>query len=240
MIPRSKMSGMSTTIQELWAPIFPATFTARLRYSDVANLTTTSGVVASYIFCANGLYDPNISFTGHQPMGFDQMMLSYEHYTVKASRIMATFKNTTASNPTVAIAISPAPTPLSVIAQIIEFGGIQSTTLENKGVDGCIQLLNLACNVGKFQGGRSIVDNPSLEGSAAANPVEGVYFILYMWDAAGFTGSCNIDVVIEYDAVFKEPRQLTESLRRGIHELVSASVEGKKAPVPCIPFPKLR
>jgi len=222
---------MNTTIQELWTPIFPATKTVRLRYATFGTLSSTSGVVSAYVYSANGLYDPDISGLGHQPMGFDQMMLSYEHYTVLSSNITFTFKNTTASNPTVAVTAAPSSTNLTNATQIVEFGGLQSTTLEIKGVSGAVQNLSLAVDVRKIEGGRAIIDNPNLQGDAASNPAEQVYFIVYMWDNAGFSGSLNFDVVIEFLATFKEPRQLTQSLVKGMHKLVASELKTDSLPV---------
>jgi len=220
VIPGSKNFGVTTTISELWTPIFPARRTVKLRYSDYATLSSASGVVAAYVFTANGLYDPNRTGTGHQPMGFDQMCLSYEHFCVVSSRITVTFRNTTSSTPTVAIAVSPSTTNLTSIPQLIESGALQMTVLEYKGADGSCQTLQVAMRTTQFHGVVDALDDPSLQGSAAADPVEGSYYILYLWDTLGVSGSCSADVVIEYTAIFTEPRQLTESLQKRIHSLV--------------------
>jgi len=80
--PISRGSGpqLGTTIVSNTMPIFSAKTTRALRYSDYFQLTTTSGAVSTYVFAANGLYDPNITGTGHQPMGFDQLLQFYNHY----------------------------------------------------------------------------------------------------------------------------------------------------------------
>ena len=56
-----------------------------LRYveSIVLGNEVVSGLSkAPYIFTLNGLYDPNITGTGHQPRGYDQITPFYKAYTV--------------------------------------------------------------------------------------------------------------------------------------------------------------
>jgi len=220
VLPRPKDFGATTSITELWTPIAPARRTCRLRYSDYCALSSASGVIAAYVFTANGLYDPNRTGTGHQPLGFDQMMLSYEHFAVVSSKITATFRNTTSSTPTVAITVAPSTTNLTSIPQVIESGLLQMSMLEYKGANGSIQTLQVGCDIKRFHGVVDVLDNPSLQGSAAADPTEGSYFILYLWDQLGVSGSCSVDIMIEYTAIFTEPRQLTESLRGKVHALL--------------------
>lgn len=53
------------------------------------------GVTASntYQFSANGMYDPDITSTGHQPMYFDNYASVYQRYHVKYSTISVTVVN---------------------------------------------------------------------------------------------------------------------------------------------------
>lgn len=194
-------------------PLFPARKLASLRYATSVGITGTTGAVGSYVFAANGLFDPDITSTGHQPMGFDQMMLSYNHYAVVRSRIFVTFRNdSSASQPTVVIGCHADSTPVTVAERILEFGLLNSTTLEFKGVSGSCKSLESKVDIGKFQGVANIVDNPELHGSVAANPVELTYWHVQLWDSGGLTNTSRADVIIEYDAWFLEPRELTESL----------------------------
>lgn len=221
-IPRVGQRDRENQIQELWTPVFPARSTRRLRYSTNLTLTSTSGVVASYVFSANGLFDPDITSTGHQPMGFDQMMLSYNHYTVVGAHFLGVFKNTSSSTPTICVTIQPSPTPITDVDQIIEYGLNNRDNLEYKGVQGSVRTLEERVSIKKIQGVNDVVDVTDLQGNAAANPVEQTYFIVQCWDAAsGVSSVVTVEVVIEFTAIFTEPRDLPKSLVAEIGKLLA-------------------
>jgi len=69
---------------------FPARIRARLRYNEVVSIDSTVGFPGHALFRANGLYDPNYTGVGHQPMGLDQYALLYNHYKVVSSVISVT------------------------------------------------------------------------------------------------------------------------------------------------------
>lgn len=66
---------------------FPKKMLATLTYYDSQTLTSTAGALSQYQFCCNGIYDPNITGAGHQPMYRDQLAAIYNHYTVIGSKI---------------------------------------------------------------------------------------------------------------------------------------------------------
>jgi hypothetical protein len=53
-----------------------------MRYVSAFSLNAAVGTPVAQIFSANGLYDPDVSGIGHQPYGFDQMAVFYNHYEV--------------------------------------------------------------------------------------------------------------------------------------------------------------
>jgi len=69
---------------------FPARLRCKLRYNEVVSIDSTVGFPGHALFRANGLYDPNYTGGGHQPMGRDQLALIYNHYKVVSSVISVT------------------------------------------------------------------------------------------------------------------------------------------------------
>jgi hypothetical protein len=190
-----------------------------LRYYEGVSLTA-SGSVGGYVFSANGLFDPNITGTGHQPMGFDQIMLSYEHYTVTRARINVVAQNTSATGvPQVVVQLAASNTLATVSQAIMELGMLAKVHLNASPGYGCTQQIKQAVDIGKFGGYDDVMDNPELKGTVAANPTEQSYFHIYGWEDNAVSSAVNLDVTIEYEAVFHEPKKLTQSLTAAMHRL---------------------
>jgi len=203
-----------SSIVELRMPVFPARIKKLLRYSTSSALSAVSGVVQTYVFRANSLFDPDATGTGHQPMGFDQLMTWYNHYCVVAAKITVTFKAESGETGTVCIRQDASSTPLSVIDQIVEFGGLTMDTIDQVGYFGSQKTLSLSLDVAKLQGitpRDAITADATLRGDVVSDPSELTYFHVHLWDAGGQDCSCNFTVVLEQESYFFEPRDLSES-----------------------------
>ena len=51
------------------------------------------GTCASYVFRGNDMYDPDVTGAGHQPRGFDQVMLMFDHFVVIGVRMVVDIHN---------------------------------------------------------------------------------------------------------------------------------------------------
>lgn len=214
----SAYPGVSQSIQDAGMsirsmPLFGQRTRRVVQYaSQYTGVTSGAGSAGSYVFSANGLFDPDITSTGHQPMGFDQMMTFYNHYCVTRSRIRVQFAATAAAQPCVALAVSGTATPLTDPARIMEAGRCSLTWGTGVGVANSHGVLRASCNVGKFQGMVFDVDNPDLSGNSASNPTEQVYYVIYVWNPIdSIVTSVGIQVLIEFDTLFREPRDPTSS-----------------------------
>jgi len=156
-----------TRITERWMPIFPASIVKTLRYSTNISMGAAVGALNTWMFRANDLFDPDYSGTGHQPMGFDQLMSWYNHFCVVRSRIVCTFRNIGTTSAYGAIRVDASNTALIVIDRLIEDGGLTMDILEAKGVTGSNKVLALDISIPKLQGvSRSAVTaDPSLQGT---------------------------------------------------------------------------
>jgi len=197
-------------------PIFPPRVVKTLRYASFGSLTSTSGAVSTYVIRANDLFDPDFTSTGHQPMGFDQMMLFYNHFCVVYAKIWVTFKNQSGSlTPTICVRLDADSTPLTVPDRIIEFGGAQLDVLESKAVTGSVKTLSEQVDIPKVQGvsRKAMTADNAVCGTAAASPAEVSYFHIAIWDNGAATTTVAFDFVLEQTAIFFEPRNLIESLK---------------------------
>lgn len=76
---------------------FPNSIITTLRYVDNFQLTCTTGAMATQFMAANGIYDPDITGSGHQPLYRDTYAAIYDQYVVLGSKITVSFITTTAN-----------------------------------------------------------------------------------------------------------------------------------------------
>lgn len=189
----------------------------RLRYCDEITLDPALGGIASHYFLANGMYDPDHSLGGHQPLGFDQMMAGYDHFTVIGSRIKVTPVNNGAGTGTPGyfgvILDDNSTLSYASAAQCLESkqgkGGIM---VSQKSINGNQRSAWRSFSAKKFFRKNAIVGAAEYKGSESADPTEKAYFGI--WNAA--VGTNNPDasifmVEIEYIAVLTEPKFLAQS-----------------------------
>lgn len=205
-------------------PLFPASIRRRgqLYYESALGLTApTSGNAVTYFFSANGMFDPNITGTGHQPIGFDQMMLMYEQCTVIKSSIQVTFNIGPGLTVNAGVALFPDASGLTNPSQLVENGLMRyitltsgSSTFQNQHMRTTVRL---DCDVARYFGRRGVrvlLNDDNLLTTAAANPVEQVYFGIVAWQISPdgtTTTAIGFDVLISFDVIYWEPRKLTES-----------------------------
>lgn len=200
-------------------PIFPVSKMCygQLYYEPYLSRTASMGSYATYVFSANGAYDPNITSTGHQPMGFDQMMLFYEQFVVLRSHIKVT-AICASESARVAIYLSPDTGALAPIP-LMENGLVVTDTLVGSGTSDSgqhrMKTLELACDVPKYFGKTKaeIIADPQMYGTVAANPGEQVYFHITVWDpfSAATETSVLFDVTLSYDTYYWEPKKVANS-----------------------------
>jgi len=73
---------------------FPGSYLTKLRYSEGAALSFPgTSVPVHYRFHINSIFDPNLTGTGHQPLGHDQFSSLYNKYRVYGMKYRITFTN---------------------------------------------------------------------------------------------------------------------------------------------------
>lgn len=174
---------------------------ATLRYNDLIPVILTGSGTGSRVFSANGLFDPDITGTGHQPLYFDAMMGLYRHYVVTASRIKVTLSSTSAGPMLFSLGQNDDPSgPVTAVTLSEQPKSVSKLTIPTAGNDAMLRLSWSATRT--F--GVNPQANPELVGSSSANPAEGSFFQLRIQDQAVSSDTVDMFVEIEYDVRFFE------------------------------------
>lgn len=226
VVPRPPPRGARTH------PRFPAYFGdqplrkyAKLKYVVHENtIGPAAAALKQYQYRANSPYDPEYAVGGHQPYGWDQLMLKYFHATVLKS--------------TCKVELMGVGNNVDLVMQlhVYQEAGAPAAAFAAGGANGLQEMpitsQTLMLTNGIYQGqGRSqmvradmskifgktyanLVGDSRFQCSDAADPTEDVYFGVTFYHPAGEDISANpvrFKVTITYYTVFTEPRWFTTS-----------------------------
>lgn len=202
------LANLTANITNPNTQLTPLTKKVVLKYGSFKSLEALSGI-QTVRFHMNGLYDPDQTGAGHQPMGFDQYMAFYEKYTVHASKIEVEAISRSV-NTTTFVSVGAIPTGHSTyvdIDTIVEspntayglLGGYQRNKIK----------LSSYVNLQKYFG--EPLNEDKYEGDTSANPLKTA-----LWDITAIDPTLNslaVDLVIEitYYCTLKEPVELYPS-----------------------------
>lgn len=197
--------------------ITPASKIVKLRYVDQIEIDPAISVVATHLFRANSIFDPDYTGIGHQPLGHDQWINFYDHYNVIGSKITVNFM-TTGTDPTLDALVC------GVLLKDSSGSITSPTTIMEQSNSGYKVVTNANANQGvtvrkgysakKFFDLKDVKDNRNLVGASfGANPTEDAYFHVYAAPiSVGINpGKVRCTVTIEYICQFTERKTLLAS-----------------------------
>jgi len=180
------------------------------KYNEYVQLYNVSGATQHYQFSCNGMYDPNLSATGHQPLYFDQFVALYNHYTVIGSKI--TWKiaqnNTSQFTTKVALWVNDDTTTNPTYEALSEQAGSKELIIPAGSTDVYTRTMNWSA---KKAFGGAILGNSIFRGTATSNPSEICVFQISAYQPAASPIALDVDVTIEYIAVWTELKDIASS-----------------------------
>lgn len=207
-------------------PAFGLRTRRRMKYSMHVTFTGSASVVSAYVFSANGVYDPDVTGTGVQPVFFDAMMTLYNHYTVLRSRIRVNIQNLSTVTAHVAVSVSGSSSITTDDAQLVANGNLVYAVVQPTGVAESTAQLRHSSDAGAFQGIDDVMDDPNMRGDAASQPAEQLYYHISLWNPVNATVPLALlDVEIDYDVIFHEPRKAALSLSQMVELQRVARIE---------------
>jgi len=214
---KKRSSGFLTTMGSGLVTSFPMgkRFKFRTRYfaRQVDIDPGASGTPASHVFQLNSLFAPDITGTSHQPIGFDQMMLMFDHYTVIGARVrVSCFNNDLVIAQNIILQIKDSSTVSTNTPEIIENGLCRWTTLAPAGTGGSNKTLSINWSAAKFFGKKGIVTEHDFRGDVSSAPAEGAFLHIIV-DPINVVNTDDVrcSVLIEFISILTEPKQLGQS-----------------------------
>lgn len=195
--------------------VVPNTMKATLHYCSrsIDINPGAAGSCASHVFSANGLYDPDITSTGHQPMGFDNYMALYQDYTVIGSKITIFARSADLTyGQFVGIQLRDDSSVNTDGENIVENGRNVYTHIGQATSGNDLAQVSYDCNLSEFLGLSHIMSCDEARGSASTNPIEQAYYHVFCFpDSVADSAGVRFMAQIDYVVIFSEPRPLATS-----------------------------
>lgn len=191
---------------------FPKKMVMSHKYFEIVTLQADTGVLKTYNFSANSMYDPNVTGTGHQPMYFDQMSTIYDHWVVIGSKINVTVSNLLTTNTTSTVGVylndDATVTPVTLYS-FVEHSKSQHKQLA-AGTNNNVRFsLNYSA---KKTYGKSLLANNSLQGTISSNPSETINYTLFVQPTDQISNQYYVvEFDIKYIAVWSELKDINSS-----------------------------
>lgn len=210
LVPRYPVDPHKSVVHKTLSFV-PPRMRQTLRYAQEINLVGTSGALASNGIALNGLFDPDTTGGGHQPLGFDQYLAMYERYCVLSTRVTIDCAINGAAVPTlVGITGLPGITTYASATGRIEVGSTAYRVLP--ALQATPASLTSVFDMAKFFGIDDLSDEPDICGTSTANPATVAGCTIWCRDVLG-TSTVNVSflVLVEYDTLFLKPAPVPQS-----------------------------
>ncbi len=178
------------------------------RYCESRVVNGTTGALGTYVFSANGLFDPNITGTGHQPYGFDQMIAYYQKAVVERSKIVVEVITSQIGQVGVILSTeSNVAATLTSADTLTEPGRGQAAICYS--TSGPARTLEASWDKAALYPEADPADFTTVSNS---NPTNQDYYTFYVQALDGSTTvAANIIVVITYDVTWQDPVTIASS-----------------------------
>lgn len=180
------------------------------RYVETRTLSASSSTATQFLSC-NGMRDPNVSGTGHQPLYFDQQTALYGYYVVTSSKCKWTIAPASASleeTMLVSVQINDDLTSTAIT------GTREQNSSQNRvlgGTNSPYVVINQYWDA-KSRFGKNPTEQADLKGTSTTDPTNLDYFMLFMrpFDNASSV-SCDVLFELEYTAHWFDHKDVENS-----------------------------
>lgn len=191
--------------------ILSASKIVTMRYSEQFTIDASAlDVPGSYIFSANGLHDPNITGTGHQPRGYDQLMAMYRHYEVLEAMIeIWADPNDLTNAGLLTLSVRSSNSPVALRTNMLEHRTAITKSYSGSNGGPSVIYHKIACKPGEFLG---LKNDDTVRGAVGFNPASPVYFHVNTLPIPSTDqGPVHCQARITYKVKLSEPKEPVQS-----------------------------
>jgi hypothetical protein len=188
----------------------PPSMRVKMRYVDHTTHTHTSGAIRTWLLRGNSVFDPDYTYTGHQPSGFDEFAAFFQYYRVVASKIEVISSALTELIPMVTVV-----RPVREIEAQSQYNAPVESTRAVYGFMPDTKVPNLilhnSATTSALYSGQSSTDQ-DFGSLVTTNPAKVWYWEVLTQSAnQASTASLAITVVVEYEVIFSQKEILATS-----------------------------
>lgn len=193
---------------------FPKRMMMTHKYQAAGVYQVTSNTFSKYQFSCNGMYDPDITGVGHQPLFFDQMAAIYDQYTVIGSKLVVEVTPVTAQTSASLIGLYKDDDTVTSNTTEASMVGEQPSGYFKQLALNAVKPIRLVSkwSAKKTFGPGAVVGDLRYQGTATANPTEQTYWTLGIQNL-NLTTTQNylVSYKIEYVSVWTELKDIAQS-----------------------------
>jgi len=220
---KAKTSTMSVNRIPRTMREFPKEMRVKLKYFSMNAFTVNANSVSFTPWRVNSIYDPDALVGGSQPRGSSQWANFYQKYTVVGAKISIRNLDPDTGTSTagtynglmgICIKDSSAPVGGYTLRDVTEETDAKTAAMDSYHPNTSV---SLSFNSSSYFGIKNLMDNNQLSGltggvTTGTNPLDQAYFIAwgYLAQTSG-TQVLQQQVMIEYDVIFSDPKDLTAS-----------------------------
>jgi len=192
----------------------PSEYHATFKYSSRVSISGAAATVSSYAFRLNGLFDPDFTGAGSQPMYYDQFSALYSKYRVLGARWSITLCNEASG--AVVVAVCPSMQNSVDVDMAANTQQLRAKTFILGAVNGagCIKQAKGGCRMAEVWGvpEAAVKQEDDWAALTTGNPNNVVYLWLSTTGVStGATTLLRAWVTISYDVVFHMPKVVAAS-----------------------------
>lgn len=166
-----------------------------------------AGTVTPVYISMNGLFKPEAAATGHQPLGFDQYMEFYNHYTVLSAKIKITPIPGVHSRGFIYLSRDAGTVGTTNRETLLEQASCQVMTTPHASDGMAGKSMTDSVNLSQILG-QDVRNEDANAGTTIGNPTEQYYWHLNNSTFDGGAVSTNILVEVDYRVLLHEPKAI--------------------------------